>query len=74
MPQCGELFETEKGGAPLGPPLGRGVSCGAVACQVKGDIVYIEKGCQKNIWEIQKGLRTHSINTPQWLCRQAGTA
>ena len=30
-----------------GSPLQRGVSCGAVACQVKGDTVHIEKSFQK---------------------------
>jgi len=32
---------------PGGPPLGRGVSCEAVACQLKRDTVHIEKSFQK---------------------------
>jgi hypothetical protein len=42
-------------GWPRGPPLGRGVSYGAVASQVKGDTGHVEK-TSKNIWEIQKSL------------------
>jgi len=44
------------------PPLQRGVSCGAVACQVKGDTVHMEKSFQ-NIWEIQKGLEVGTCLT-----------
>ena len=41
-------------GTPLGPPLGRGVSCGAVACQVKGDTVHIEKRFKKYLRNFKK--------------------
>ena len=47
-PNSVKLFETERGrGTPLGPPLGRGVSCGAVACQVKRYTSLIEKSLEK---------------------------
>ena len=53
-----ELFETESGrGVALGgPPLQRGVSCGAVARQVKGDTSRIEKSFQKYLGNFKKDL------------------
>ena len=45
-----------------GPPLGRGVSCGAVAGQVKGDTVHIEKSFQKYLG--------NSKRSGEWMCNR----
>ena len=37
-----------------GPPLQRGVRCGAVACQVKGDTVHNRKELPKIFWKFKK--------------------
>lgn len=50
MPQtsASDLRQRVEGGSPGGwPPLQRGVSCGAVASQVKGNTGHVEKNFQK---------------------------
>ena len=56
---------------PLGPPLGRGFSCGAVACQVKGG-TQLDEERLKNVGKFKKALRLVRLKALLKKCSEDG--